>query len=563
MIEFGMKIITVLVLLSYFIVESAPQVKEGDTSLYEQFLVIFPKIESCKNYNVSLIRNELKDICSSTSIPEIKKYASDSSMVIKSLTYDFNHLVCYSVFHNVYALCNFVTAEQSEENVIVSTKSKDNFCLGKFPQSLSEKCSHWLPDPEETSEDDCNLVNRVIGSVFNGSEICERSCIVPDFKSSTSSINPLCDHLWKSSEKLSKFEPKKEETELDETETLKVDDPKKEDSPLKPPGLATVTEQKGQKKEKNLKSSSHTALTSQSNVTRNKIELLSTPNRLSEDDNEASDQDDHEDQNGDSIISKQNSGEDDKNYLLTSSSPAQDSLSTTNSLDKRKDNKMDRNTTKGIKHGNSLLETTVALDYTKNVTTKHSDNTDDIHDITEKNKDDKKEEDVLAAVNNTNDSSGSFMSTSLYESSSVNNQNVQDNSKKEDNGDDENTEQTESKGNIVPESLISSDEKNESKNELNSESQVIENKYESQLNPGPEINEQSSFFGYFILFSIVAIIAYLVFHNKQKILALILEGRRSQGNRRRSGGREYRKLDSNLEDAMDSGKEASLRQVIY
>jgi len=188
-------------------------------------------------------------------------------------------------------------------------------------------------------------------------------------------------------------------------------------------------------------------------VTRNKIELLSTPNRLSEDYNEASDQDDHEDQNGDSIISKQNSG--------------------------------------------------------------------------------------------------------------VNNQNVQEKSKKEVNGDIKNTEQTESKGKIVPESLISSDEKNESKNELNSESQVIENKYESQLSPGPEINEQSSFFGYFILFSIVAIIAYLVFHNKQKILALILEGRRSQGNRRRSGGREYRKLDSNLEDTMDSGKEASLRQVIY
>ena len=79
---------------------------------------------------------------------------------------------------------------------------------------------------------------------------------------------------------------------------------------------------------------------------------------------------------------------------------------------------------------------------------------------------------------------------------------------------------------------------------------------------------QSNFFSYFILLSIVAILAYLVFHNKQKvseeglllfpfcdktvtifpqILALILEGRRHQGSRRRSGGREYRKLDSSLE----------------
>merc|ERR1712123_345249 len=95
------------------------------------------------------------------------------------------------------------------------------------------------------------------------------------------------------------------------------------------------------------------------------------------------------------------------------------------------------------------------------------------------------------------------------------------------------------------------------------EKEIVQTKYTNNMNPGPEIDEQSSFFGYFILISIVAIIAYLVFHNKQKILALVLEGRRRQGNRRRSGGREYRKLDSNLEDTMDPGRETSLRQVIY
>merc|ERR1712013_409422 len=95
------------------------------------------------------------------------------------------------------------------------------------------------------------------------------------------------------------------------------------------------------------------------------------------------------------------------------------------------------------------------------------------------------------------------------------------------------------------------------------EKEIVETKYENNMKPEPEIDEHSSFFGYFILLSIVAIIAYLVFHNKQKILALVLEGRRRQGNRRRSGGREYRKLDSNLEDTMDPGKETSLRQVIY
>merc|ERR1712013_206834 len=75
---------------------------------------------------------------------------------------------------------------------------------------------------------------------------------------------------------------------------------------------------------------------------------------------------------------------------------------------------------------------------------------------------------------------------------------------------------------------------------------------------------QSNFFSYFIVLAIITIIVYLVFHNKKKILGLIVEGRSGrQSGRRRSGGREYRKLDSNMEDMMETGRETSMRQVIY
>lgn len=88
--------------------------------------------------------------------------------------------------------------------------------------------------------------------------------------------------------------------------------------------------------------------------------------------------------------------------------------------------------------------------------------------------------------------------------------------------------------------------------------------YKKNINPGGEEVSQSNFLGYFIVLSIITIIAYLVFHNKKKILGLIVEGRGGrQAGRRRSGGREYRKLDSNMEDMMESGKETSMRQVIY
>lgn len=103
--------------------------------------------------------------------------------------------------------------------------------------------------------------------------------------------------------------------------------------------------------------------------------------------------------------------------------------------------------------------------------------------------------------------------------------------------------------------------------EVKEESKVdtpLETSFEKQMGSGAADPAQSNFFSYFIVLAIITIIAYLVFHNKKKILGLIVEGRSGrQAGRRRSGGREYRKLDSNVEDMMETGRETSMRQVIY
>jgi len=103
--------------------------------------------------------------------------------------------------------------------------------------------------------------------------------------------------------------------------------------------------------------------------------------------------------------------------------------------------------------------------------------------------------------------------------------------------------------------------------EMKEESAVdtpMETSFEKQMGSGAVDPPQSNFFSYFIVLAIITIIAYLVFHNKKKILGLIVEGRSGrQAGRRRSGGREYRKLDSNMEDMMETGRETSMRQVIY
>lgn len=78
----------------------------------------------------------------------------------------------------------------------------------------------------------------------------------------------------------------------------------------------------------------------------------------------------------------------------------------------------------------------------------------------------------------------------------------------------------------------------------------------------------SNFFTYFMFLLLVCVIGYVVYHNKTKMLALMLEGRRSSTNGRSGLSRRkhtaaYRKLDSNLEEAITSSANGRSTQVIY
>ncbi|KAK2583255.1 hypothetical protein KPH14_009268 [Odynerus spinipes] len=78
-------------------------------------------------------------------------------------------------------------------------------------------------------------------------------------------------------------------------------------------------------------------------------------------------------------------------------------------------------------------------------------------------------------------------------------------------------------------------------------------------------DEESHFFTYFTIISLGFIAGYIGYHNKQKILAIVLEGRRSKNNRgrRRPSTANYRKLDCTLEEAVTSQCNANVTHVIY
>lgn len=82
----------------------------------------------------------------------------------------------------------------------------------------------------------------------------------------------------------------------------------------------------------------------------------------------------------------------------------------------------------------------------------------------------------------------------------------------------------------------------------------------------------SNFFAYFMALMFICIVVYVLYHNKTKVIALVLEGRRSSssgrggsssGFSRRKHTAAYRKLDTNLEEAITSNKCGKSAQIIY
>ncbi|XP_011257450.2 uncharacterized protein LOC105251992 [Camponotus floridanus] len=90
-------------------------------------------------------------------------------------------------------------------------------------------------------------------------------------------------------------------------------------------------------------------------------------------------------------------------------------------------------------------------------------------------------------------------------------------------------------------------------------------KQENLRNPNIRTEDDSHFFTYFTVITVACIAGYIGYHNKQKILAIVLEGRRSRSNRsrRRPSTANYRKLDCTLEEAVTSQCNANVTHVIY
>lgn len=80
-----------------------------------------------------------------------------------------------------------------------------------------------------------------------------------------------------------------------------------------------------------------------------------------------------------------------------------------------------------------------------------------------------------------------------------------------------------------------------------------------------DLDGESYFFSYFMVICVLFVLGYVGYHNRQKVMALMLEGKRGkrQGRGRRPNSANYHKLDSNLEEAISSTCTKNSSHVIY
>lgn len=80
-----------------------------------------------------------------------------------------------------------------------------------------------------------------------------------------------------------------------------------------------------------------------------------------------------------------------------------------------------------------------------------------------------------------------------------------------------------------------------------------------------EIDGESYFLSYFMVVCVLVVLGYVGYHNRIKVMALLLEGKRSRRpyRGRRPNSANYHKLDSNLEEAISSNVTKNSNNVIY
>ena len=372
--------------------------------------------EPC-SLDVSNIDNkQFERLCGDKKVEDVNNVTEDT------FSFDFLSLSCYTVYHNTKVLCS---EGAQKDQTALSTYHKESdatkFCSSIPKIAIDKKCTAWLEDPEHRSEEDCQLVSKVVGNIVANESLCQQNCISGD------KVNPVCHSLVLTSVALA---------ERSKANTAAADVGAAAALTVAKPGENEAEAGKTQVKE---------AVTSDQATTNQ--EALKEKEATSV-------------QNTESPKAENNKvvADVDQAKSLTQAPAAKKS---------EEESKDDIQT-----NADTNPQANEAQAEEKEVT---NDNVED-YEVTADN--------TVAQEEKTEDDTINLVSTAGIE---------------------------EDEGEKQESSVITESKKEE---------ETVKDQFIGSIGSGPDIEAESSFFSYFVLLSVVCIIAYLVFHNKQKVKTL-------------------------------------------
>lgn len=556
-------------------------------STFEAFLDTKPSVKNCTNFPISNL-TALGSDCDNTRAPKLKAKNSER-LNVRLMTLNY---MCFSAIYNMFSLCydqGFSSVSKSIPNSVedIVSKPASNFCDTANSVVMKQNCTE-NNTYDQNDLDGCKVVKKVTEYSFQ-EEQCKGLCI----DDIDNSVRPVCQYLYHSMNVINDILDHPNDAVAGQINSQAVDKNLVAKSTAaesdSKPIFEAPTAQTKQSSAGNRKPLGKTLLVQQPKDVDGKSEKgnssIVTTSAIEDSKND-----------GTNIQMTDNVNETDEK----TNSHADETPSQLDGKDKEeiKPDIADNHEAESIPIQNETTKEVNGFGE-KNLTTSGNMSNSSTNEFGGKN--------LTASGNMSNSSTTAFesgippsenMSSTVQDmssSSSFSPYSNQDNSLEEENGKENGLEQQpdgkgdnqsqdkemdpEKKGdNIQIEELDDENTTENSKKDGIDDGVEYELKHDRTTERGPQElmyentfskgvkhldDGSSNFFGYFMFLSIVAIAAYLVFHNKQKILALILEGRRRQSSRRRMDGKEYRRVDTNLEDTMTSRDDVSGRHVIY
>ena len=176
--------------------------------MYLVFVLLYTLAESLPVNDLKidqLLQTCSLNISSTVNVKKFKELCSETQNAVdfknveeEKFLFDFETYLCYTVKHNVRALCDSQHNQNSFSPVSVETEPA-KFCSAVPAVNITKSCNHWLEDPGQSNEDDCVLVSRVVEAIMvtgdrkGEDNLCHETCI------RGAKLNPVCVSLVETS----------------------------------------------------------------------------------------------------------------------------------------------------------------------------------------------------------------------------------------------------------------------------------------------------------------------------------------------------------------------------